>query len=162
MYCFSLLVNANDIEVAITHLKHIYTLFGSKYISNDVNTSFRYLENQIKRIGNNELQKQVDGYQENSTEHETDEDDDDKDESDEEESIKAVSKKPFLPYVLKRLEKCQMTCNDETLPVNDNFQPCFREMLENKWIGMIPFWSGIMLGMQMYYYQSNMHAYHLP
>ncbi len=58
--------------------------------------------------------------------------DDDKDESDEEESIKAVSKKPFLPYVLKRLEKCKMTCYDETLPVNDYFQPCFREILENK------------------------------
>ena len=76
---------------------------------------------------------------------------------DEEESIKAVSKIPFLPYVLKRLEKCKMTCYDETLPVNDYFQPCFREILENKWIGILPFWSGIMLSMCMYYHLTNVH-----
>ncbi len=98
-------MNANDIEIVITHLRHIYTLFGSKYISNDVNTLFRYLENEIKRI---ELQKEVEQYQENTSEDQTDEGDDDK-----EESIKK-SKKPFLPYVLKRLEKCKMTCYDET------------------------------------------------
>ena len=61
-------MNAIDIETVITHLRHIYTLFGSKYISNDVNTSFRYLENEIKRIGNHELQKEVEQYQENTSE----------------------------------------------------------------------------------------------
>ena len=148
MYCFSLLINAKDIETVINHLRHIFTLFGSKNIGDEVNASFKYLQDEVSHISDNdELRKQVEQIEETSMEEIIiDEDDEETNQQDEEESIRAVSKMPFLPYILKRLQKCNMTCDDTSLPVNDYFQPGFKELLEKKWLGMLPFWSGIMLG----------------
>ncbi len=83
--------------------------------------------------------EKVEEYQENTSADETDEDHDNSSESDEEESIKprlSVKKRFYHNYMLKRLEKCIMTCDDQNLPYFH--QPCYREIIENKWIGLLP------------------------
>ena len=64
----------------------------------------------------------------------------------EEEMIVTSNKKPFLPYINARLEKGVNICCIESLPVNKLYQPKFREVMEKKWIGLIPFWGSILRG----------------
>lgn len=48
MFSFSLLVNSGSIEEVVQHLKHIYTVFGSEFISSAVQTSLNYINCQLQ------------------------------------------------------------------------------------------------------------------
>lgn len=149
MYSFSLLVNTQNMERFITHLKHIYIVFGLEYSDENVESSLKYLNDQLKGIGGqySSMTEQVLQANEQPIDEcgiqETIVDSYGNDET----SVNTISKNPFLPYILKRLQdSIPSTQSESKLPKNVYFQPMLRKMLENKWLGMTPFWSEVMYG----------------
>ena len=142
MFCFSLLVNASNLETVIDNLRSCYTIFCSKYTDENVILAYKYMKHEFQKLGEENVQDGAvvidddkSGNEEKEEQAET-----------EEEMIVASNKKPFLPYINARLEKCVNICCNESLPVNKLYQPKFREVMEKKWIGLIPFWGSILRG----------------
>lgn len=146
MYSFSLLVNSNNIESVIEHLKHIFTVFGSPRVNEAIKKSLTYINDQLAQMNSSGVSMTLHTHEEVNTVNSDDDEsifDTDSSSANEEEVIINTTKAPFLPYISKRLSKSVLVCNDETQPDNDYYQPRFREVIEDKWIGI---WSGIMYG----------------
>lgn len=147
MFSFALLVNSTTIEEVIEHLKHMYTVFGSKTVDVNVQQSLQYINVKLQNMTNSDMDGQIKNIHETLDETVNIDDITESDaEEDEESSINNKSKAPFLPYIQKRLERSVSMCADEKLPVNEYYQQEFQKTLEDKWIGMLPFWSRIMYG----------------
>lgn len=153
MFSFSLLVNAGDIEKVICHLKSIFIVFGHQYVSHHVQKALMYLNSEIQQINNASTY-----CPENKTIDEAEIGDEQctADSFYDEQHVSTASKRPFLPYICKRLgDSIPIATNDNNIP-NEYYKPTLRQVLEKKWLGMLLFWSEIMYGklkVQFFFHQ---------
>ena len=142
MFCFSLLVNSTNLELIIGYLKSFYIIFGSEFADKMVNKNYSMVKESFKCIGEESFisEELCEGDIGNNDEKEL------TSLVSEEDAIVASNRKPFLPYINGRLKNCTTICSDSSNPKNPFYQPEFRNVLEQKWIGLIPFWTSIMRG----------------
>ena len=56
MFCFSLLVNASNLETVIDNLRSCYTIFCSKYTDENVILAYKYMKHEFQKLGEENVQ----------------------------------------------------------------------------------------------------------
>ena len=143
MFTFSSLVNAWSIQSFCKRLQLSYTLFCSQNIDEKVKLAYTSLEKVFTTLGdagpkeNEQLEPEEEGQ--NSIEDDVVRD------NKEEERLNKLAKKPFYPFIIGKL-KDVYTITDPKKPKNPLYNSSWQDIMETKWISLIPLWTSVLRG----------------
>ena len=146
MYCFSLLVNCCSLQEFELAIQHCTVVFTSQTQTDSFKKSIIFLQEALNSLGIKEATTDLQPNGDNSDECSLGglEEDTVNEFSEEEQQILSKCRKPFLAYFKQKLSIIDDTL-ESSIP-NKLYQPKWLEMMEAKWLHMVPFWTCILRG----------------
>lgn len=143
MYCFGVLLNSSSLDNFLRNLQSCAIVFGSQFTNVEVYNEFLKLQHAFQTLGE-QSQSVVTTH---LTEGDEMANDNIEEVLSEEEMILTSSKKPFVPFFKAKLKGLQLSTDRSNSKQNPLYQKKWLELMEKKWLAMVPFWTCIIRGL---------------